>query len=45
MLVGNLDYDTTLEEWRPESEFYCKRKVGWLKDAGVKEERQFEGMS
>lgn len=45
VLVGNLDYDTALEGWEPESEFYCKRKTSWLKDVEVKEDRKFNGMS
>ncbi|KAF8860955.1 hypothetical protein BDZ45DRAFT_724240 [Acephala macrosclerotiorum] len=33
------------KEWKPESEFYCKRKGDWLADLGTEKEKRFMGMS
>jgi hypothetical protein len=42
---GTLDYDDRLKEWKPEREFYCKRKGSWLENAGAEAGKKFEGMS
>lgn len=42
---GTLDLsEEELKKWKPESEFYCKRKGDWLVDAGSEVGKKFMGM-
>jgi hypothetical protein len=39
---GNLDYEA-LVDWRPQGEFFCKRRGDWLRTAGADGGSKFEG--
>jgi hypothetical protein len=41
---GTLDFDA-LADWKPQAEFYCKRRGGWLQTAGVDSGSRFQGMT
>lgn len=40
-----LDYEKELKDWKPEREFYCKRKGPWLEAVEADEGEKFDGMS
>jgi hypothetical protein len=42
---GTFDHQENLKEWKPESEFFCKRKGSWLETVGAEAGKKFDGMS
>jgi len=42
---GSLDFGDGESEWRPEREYFCRRKGAWLGDFGTEVENRFHGMS
>ncbi|TVY29543.1 hypothetical protein LHYA1_G001519 [Lachnellula hyalina] len=43
--TGTLDYEEALTEWKPDAEFFCKRRGPWLSNAGAIEEKKFNAMT
>ncbi|TVY44574.1 hypothetical protein LSUB1_G000840 [Lachnellula subtilissima] len=43
--TGTLDYEEALTEWKPDAEFFCKRRGPWLSNAGAIEEKKFTAMT
>ncbi|TVY19797.1 hypothetical protein LARI1_G003035 [Lachnellula arida] len=43
--TGTLDYEEALKEWKPEAEFFCKRRGPWLSSIGANEEKKFNAMT
>jgi hypothetical protein len=41
---GTLDIDA-LKEWKPQAEFFCKRRGPWIGSAGAGEGHKFKGMT
>jgi hypothetical protein len=41
---GTLDFDA-LAGWKPQAEFYCKRRGDWLQTAEADDGGRFEGMT
>ena len=39
---GTLNFDEALKEWKPEAEFFCKRRGPWLGSAGADGEKKFD---
>jgi hypothetical protein len=42
--IGTMEFEDVGREWRPEREYYCKRRGKWLEERGTGETRRFEGM-
>lgn len=42
--IGTMEFEDVGREWRPEREYYCKRRGEWLEERGTGETRRFEGM-
>lgn len=42
---GTLDGVEGLKDWKPQAEYFCKRKVPWLEGSGVDDGKQFNAMT
>jgi hypothetical protein len=40
---GTLDFDA-LADWKPQADFYCKRRGDWPQTAGADDGSRFQGM-
>jgi len=43
--TGTMDLEDVGTKWRPEREYYCKRRGAWLEERGTVETMRFEGMT
>lgn len=42
---GTMEFEDALREWKPEREYYCKRKCSWLSKDAAEETEKFVGMT
>jgi hypothetical protein len=43
--TGTMEFEDVGTGWRPEREYYCKRRGEWLEERGMGVTRRFQGMS